>query len=60
MVTTDFFIVKASSIQSNSAIKGIIGLAPTTSDAPSYVEELYLENHIESQVISFFFNDQGE
>ena len=57
MVTTDFFIVKATSVSSNSSIKGIVGLAPTTSDAPSYVEELYLENHIESQVISFFFND---
>ena len=57
MVTTDFFIVKATSVSSNSAIKGIVGLAPTTSDASSYVEELYLENHIENQVISFYFND---
>ena len=60
MVTADLFIVKANSVSANSAVKGIIGLAPTTSDASSYVEELYLANHVESQVVSFFFNDQGE
>ena len=60
MVTTDFFIVKASSVSTNPAVNGIIGLAPASSDSPSYVEELYQGGHIDSQVISFFFTDGNE
>ena len=60
MVPTDFFIVKASSVSTNPAVNGIIGLAPSSSDALSYVEELYQQGHIDSQVISFFFTDGDE
>ena len=60
MVTTNFFIVKASSVSTNPAVNGIIGLAPASNDTSSYVEELYQGGHIDSQVISFFFTDGNE